>query len=93
MFNTTDIEKLLKQRISDEKSSPAYRHKQVREIAKKLVTQKSYMEQELYIEINEELCKLGQKKYSRKGLDSILKPLNLSLEKKPRGRPKKIKIQ
>lgn len=93
LFNTTDVEKLLKQRISDEKSSPAYRHKQVREIAKKLVAQKSYMEQELYAAINEELCKQGLEKYSRRRLNDILKPLNLSLEKRPRGRPKKIKIQ
>lgn len=93
LFNTSDIEKLLKQKILDEKSSPTYRNKLVREIAKELTAQKTYMELELYDKINEELLKQGYKPYSRRRLDGILKGLNLLLVKRLRGRPKKEKNQ
>lgn len=93
LFDTADIEKLLKQKISDEKNSPTYRNKLVREIAKELGTQKNYMELELHNEINKRLLEQGYKKYSPRRLRGILKPLNLPLVKRPRGRPKKEKNQ
>lgn len=93
LFDTSDIEKLLKQKVSDEKNSPAYRNKLVREIAKELVAQKTYTELGLYDKINEELLKQGYKSYSRRRLDGILKGLNLPLVKRLRGRPKKEKNQ
>jgi len=93
LFDTADVEKLLKQKVSDEKSSPTYRNKVVRDIAKELVAQKTYMELELHDEINKRLLEQGYKEYSRRRLDGILKELNLPLVKRPRGRPKKEKNQ
>ena len=92
-FNTTQIEQLLKNEIKDDTQSPLYKQRKVKEIARKLINQKIYEEQEVYKKINEELSKQGNKQYSRKSLDRILQPLNLPLVKCPRGRPKKGKIE
>lgn len=86
-FDTADIANLLKIKVNDE--SPQDRIRLTKKLARELFEEGITKEQELYDAINKKLVENGYKAYSRRSLDRLLEPLDLSLEKNPRGKPKK----